>query len=500
MVSKKIKKLICICSIISIIGGGFTNFTVANAATDNYATPYYENVQSSNSTSTQNNSDNGIPPEMPTNGQGGEMPSGGFSVDKGSEVKTTGVLLVDGTTETKNDQDIISSESNESTVKVTNSGSLTLSDSTLNKKSGDMTVEEASDFFGANSGFLADSGSTASIKDTEISTTVSGGNAVFATGEGTKINLQNVKINTTGDHSRGLDATYTGEIDADNVTINTAGAHCAAVATDRGEGTVTVKNSTLNTSGNGSPCIYSTGDINVSDTTGLSKGSSIAVIEGKNSIELNKCDLTGYAIGRGTGGVDDTGVMIYQSMSGDADNGNGTFSATDSKLTISSDSNKYETAPMFFVTNTNGVINLSNTELSFGSGVLLNVAGNDGEWSQKGSNGGNLKFNADNQTLDGDITVDNISTLELNLKSSTLKATVNNSNTAKELNISLDENSTWDVTGTSYVSSIADADSSLENIKDNGNTIYYDNTKGNNSWLNGQIITLSDGGVLAPSK
>lgn len=130
MVSKKIKKLICICSIISIIGGGFTNFTVANAATDNYATPYYENVQSSNSTSTQNNSDNGIPPEMPTNGQGGEMPSGGFSVDKGSEVKTTGVLLVDGTTETKNDQDIISSESNESTVKVTNSGSLTLSDST----------------------------------------------------------------------------------------------------------------------------------------------------------------------------------------------------------------------------------------------------------------------------------------------------------------------------------------------------------------------------------
>ena len=101
-----------------------------------------------------------------------------------------------------------------------------------------MTVEEASDFFGANAGFLANEGSNATLDNVNINTTVAGGNAVFSTGEGTKVTVKDSVINTTGDHSRGLDATYQGEINADNVKISTAGAHSAAVATDRGEGTV----------------------------------------------------------------------------------------------------------------------------------------------------------------------------------------------------------------------------------------------------------------------
>ena len=155
---------------------------------------------------------------------------------------------------------------------------------------------------------------------------------------------------------------------------------------------------------------------------------------------------------------------------------------------------------MFFVTNTEGVINLTNTELSFGSGKLLNVAGNNGEWGTKGANGADLTFNADNQNLEGLITVDRISTLKLNLKSSTLKSTVNSANSGKELDISLDKNSTWNVTGTSYVTVLTDEDTSLDNIKDNGNTIYYDSSNSSNSWLEGKTITLNDGGVLTPAE
>ena len=69
-------------------------------------------------------------------------------------------------------------------------------------------------------------------------------------------------------------------------------------------------------------------------------------------------------------GIDNCGVMIYQSMSGDANEGTGTFSATDSTLTISKKSKIYETSPMFFITNTDAVINLENTKLNYGSNQI----------------------------------------------------------------------------------------------------------------------------------
>ena len=124
-------------------------------------------------------------------------------------------------------------------------------------------------------------------------------------------------------------------------------------------------------------------------------------------------------------GMDNCGVMIYQSMSGDANEGAGAFSATNSSLSISKKSKIYETSPMFFITNTDAVINLENTKLNYGSNQLVTVSGNDGEWGSQGSNGGNLTLSAANQTLSGNISVDNISTTSFILKSSTLIGTIN---------------------------------------------------------------------------
>ena len=75
--------------------------------------------------------------------------------------------------------------------------------------------------------------------------------------------------------------------------ITTEGEHCAALATDRGEGTVTVQDGTFATSGQGSPNVYSTGNISVYNSKGKATASEIAVVEGKNSIVLDGVDLTG---------------------------------------------------------------------------------------------------------------------------------------------------------------------------------------------------------------
>lgn len=287
----------------------------------------------------------------------------------------------------------------------------------------------------------------------------SGGQPGSATVDGkTEVNINNVKITTHSDKSRGLDATYNGKITASNVIINTDGQSCAGLATDRGEGEVHVKNSEINTgvskdSGRGSPLIYSTGNITAENTKGTSYVSQIACIEGKNSIELTDCDLTGYAEGNRKDGdsfVDLGGIFIYQSMSGDADVGTSLFTAKNSKLSISSNSSVYKDAPMFHVTNTACIINLDNTELSFGSGTFLEVSSQN-QWGNTGSNGGKCELNTDNEKIDGNIIVDSISSLAWTMKNTEFKGAINSTGNTT---VKVADGSTWTLTGDSEVSAL----------------------------------------------
>lgn len=274
----------------------------------------------------------------------------------------------------------------------------------------------------------------------------------------TEANIKNVKITTHSDKSRGLDATYNGKITADSVVINTDGQSCAALATDRGEGQVHVSNSEINTgvsrdSGRGSPLIYSTGNITAENTKGTAYVSQIACIEGKNSIELSNCDLTGYAEGNRKDGddyVDLGGIFIYQSMSGDADVGTSLFTAENSKLSIASDSSVYKEAPMFHVTNTACVINLANTELSFGSGTFLEIAGQN-QWGTTGSNGGVAEVNTENENIEGNVIVDSISSLNWTMTNTQFKGAINSTGNTT---VNVAGGSTWTLTGDSSVSSL----------------------------------------------
>lgn len=365
-----------------------------------------------------------------------------------------------------------SKKSDQSVALVKNGGTLTLNNAVLNKISGDSSNTENSEFYGINAGLLVTTKSTANVTNTKISTSAKGSNAVFATGSNAKINISDSTITTSGSSSaRGLDATYGGTINADNVSVSTSGDSCASLATDRGEGTVNAKNSTLSTKGTGSPVIYSTGKISISNTTGTATGSQIVVIEGKNSATVINSKLT--ASGQGNrNNVDHSGIMIYQSMSGDASTGTGTFTAKNSTLSVTKNSSYYKTAPMFFVTNTDAVINLTNTKLSYGSNTLLSVKGTS-EWGQSGSNGGTVKFNASKQTLSGNISLDKLSTLTMKLSnSSTYTGTINTKNTAKKISLTLDSSSKIKLTGDSYVTSFSDEDASYSNIDFNGHTLY----------------------------
>lgn len=396
-------------------------------------------------------------------------PGGMDSVSE--SVAQAGATGVDGETTTLS-SDYTTSNTDESAILVENGGNATIDSATVTKSGGDSSNTENSEFYGVNSGILVTKNSTATIKNATISTNAKGSNAVFSTGEDSKIYISDSTITTTGSSSsRGLDATYGGYIEADNVNITTQGGSCATLATDRGEGTVIDKNSRLETNGTGSPVIYSTGNISIENTEGTANGAQMVVIEGKNSATVTNSTLTASATGN-RGDTDQAGIMIYQSMSGDAGEGTGTFSATNSNLSIQTNSKYYKTAPMFFVTNTDAIVNLTNTKLSFGSNILVSCKGTS-EWGKSGSNGGNLTLNSTNQTLTGDIEIDNISTLTMNLtSSSSYEGTINENNSAKSISLKLDSSSKITLTGDSYVSSLEDADSSYSNINFNGYKLY----------------------------
>ncbi|WP_160691826.1 hypothetical protein [Clostridium sp. C2-6-12] len=392
-----------------------------------------------------------------------------------------GAYSANGETKTSTNEKITANAADQNGVLAANSGNIKISGATINK-SGDTTSEDECNFYGVNSGVVAAGTSNITITDSTINTDSEGSNGIFATGDASIINVSNVTINTTQNSSRGLDATYNGTIIAKNTKVNTQGTHCAGLATDRGEGTVHLTDGTVKTTGTDSPAIYSTGNITAKDSTLTATGSEAAVVEGKNSITLNNCTISGDK---------KNGVMLYQSMSGDSGVGTSYFNMTGGTLT------SVEGA-LFFITNTDSEINLKGATLKNSSGVLLNAAATS-RWGNQGSNGGNVTLNADSQTIEGAITCDNISTITLNLKNnSSLTSTINNGKAAKSITVALDKTSTWTVTGTSYITVLTDEDAALSNIKDNGNTIYYDASNTANSWLGGKTITLSGGGILKP--
>ena len=443
-------------------------------------------------------SDGETPPEKPSGdgSESGEAPSGeapsgeapsGEAGSFGGGANTTtfdysgsysGALTADGE-EVSSDGETVSTETkDENAALAENGGTLTITNDTLTKSGSDEDGDSCN-FYGVNSILLSvGEDSMAYVSDTSLSADSTGSNGIFATDSGT-VYANNVTIETSESNSRGLDATYGGTIVANLMDIATVGDHCAAIATDRGGGSISVTNSTLSTAGSGSPLLYSTGDIQVSNVEGTSTGSQIAGMEGLNTILIYNSDLESTITDATASDPVANGVIIYQSTSGDAETTTGdraTFNAVDSTLTSS-----IESGAMFYVTNTAANIVLSGTTLDFDSENvnLLQVEGNDSNsWGTAGSNGGTVTFTAYGETLSGDISVDTISSLDFYLMDGTTytgaftitENAVNTNETDSPVIVNLSSDSTWVVTEDTTISGL-NAEDGATIVDESGKTV-----------------------------
>ena len=420
----------------------------------------------------------GTPPDKPDGAGGPGGPGGGFG-GSGTVTQGTSANTIDTDT-TVYSETYESTGDDENALRV-DGATATLNGITVNKSTGKSSNTEDGDFYGQNAALLATNGATVTIENATITSSAQNGNGVFSYGEGTTVNISDSTIQTSADNSGGVQTTGGGTTNASNLTVETSGNSAAAIRSDRGGGTVNVDGGSYTSNGENSPAVYSTAAITVKNADLTANNSEALVIEGQNSITLENCTVTGSMSDNGTSADENVhNVMIYQSMSGDAEVGTSRFSMTGGSLT-----GKH--GDLFYITNTHSVITLSGVALTNEDTTanLMTIAGNSAShgWGTAGKNGAQVELTADAQTLSGDITVDSISTLDFTLKNnSSFTGTLNivdnaEGGTAVENNavVTLEAGSTWTLTG----------DCTLTSLTNNG-TINF----------NGYTITLADGTVL----
>ena len=350
-------------------------------------------------------------------------------------------------------------DADENVILVKSGATFTLNSVTVNK-TGDASNTENAEFYALNAAFLVTNSSTGVIYNSTILTNGKGANAVFSYGSSSKIQIFNSTIDTTGQSSsRGLLATYTGTINAYNLFISTTGGSCATLATDRGEGVVTCLNCKLITAGAGSPVIYSTGTITIDGTTGSALTAQMVVVEGANSALIKDSNLYSYSKGNRDSDVDSSGIFIYQSTSGDANEGVGSFAAVSSNFTIFSNSTYYDSAPMFFVTNAEAKITLlGGNTFTYGSEVFLKADTNTENWGTSGENGGTVTLYVKGESINGNIICGSNSSITIYLTdNSNLSGKITATGT---VNIYIDSTSKWTLTADSSVTNYQSESSS----------------------------------------
>ena len=375
-------------------------------------------------------------------------------------------------------------------------------------KTTDGTGGETASFYGLGSAMIVTDG-TAYVTHSNIWSDCEGGAGVFAYDDGvayvadTTICTSESGGGGTGvgsgnGNAGGIHAAGGGTIYAWNLNIETSGGASAPIRSDRGGGTFVVDGGTYiahNLNATGSPAVYCTGQTTIHNAILTAENNEAACIEGKNAVRLFDCVLTGDMIPT-TEDDEQWNIFVYQSGSGDAEDGTSYFEIVGGSVIANHGS-------MFYTTNTASVILCSHVTFSYaedGNNVFLKATGNNNTrgWTGPNGNGASCLFTADSQTIKGDFVWDTISELNayfVNGSVWTGRVYDDEGNIASETvsgeplvhdgycNVYIDNSSLW----------IVDGDSELMELYNAGTIIDVDGLSVTIADRDGNIIEQGDG-------
>ena len=211
------------------------------------------------------------------------------------------------------------------------------------------------------------------------------------------------------------------------------------------------------------------------------RGAEAAVVEGANAITVTNTTLNA---------AKQHGVMLYNSMSGDANAGTGHYTMNGGSLTAAQ-------GPAFYVTNTRAVVTLTHRAVvRAASGVLMRADNNGTGSGNTGAGTASLRLRDDQLT--GSLITAGTGTITASLSDhTTLTGAINRAAVA------IDSTSTWRLTANSALTSFGDAatisNGEIKNIIGNGHTVTYDSALAANAKLGHKTYKLAGGGNLKPA-
>jgi hypothetical protein len=417
----------------------------------------------------------GTPPSgTPGGGAPGGMPGGGSS-----QPESYSAVNEYGTDQTLTGGAYESTGVDENAILVTG-GTVAIDGATVTRTSEGSTGGDSASFYGVGAAALI-TGGTLRLSGSAIETSAAGGAGVFAYGDGVAY-VSNTSISTAKDASGGIHVAGGGTLYAKNLTVETGGQSAAAIRSDRGGGTMVVDGGTYTSNGVGSPAVYVTADISVNNAALTANGSEALCMEGKNNVRLYGTTLSGNMADLDVNSGNTWTVILYQSMSGDSEVGEGKFEMAGGTLVS-------KNGGLFYTTNTQSEFVLSDVtiEASEDSEYFLRCTGNANQrgWGASGNNGADCKFTGVAQAMNGDVIWDSISDLDLYLTSgSALTGAVLNDESEAggggdgTCNLYVSKDSRWIVTGDSTLTSlesegaVVDADGKTVSIVGTDGTVY----------------------------
>lgn len=370
--------------------------------------------------------------------------------------------FIDETLESNNDS---------KSVLILDSSSASLVNSVVNK-SGDSNSLVLSLTEGLNSALII-SASNLKMDNTELTTDGVSAHGIFGHQKNTNIDINNSKLLTLKDNSYGLLLRPEATAKVSNSTITTTLRESHGIFINKAK--IDIENSNVNTLNENSYALYINGDATVIDSIISANKSDAIFIENSGILKIENSEITTDKI------------TILRS--------NEITSELPATLTINGGKIISKNI-LFDIFNNKTIINLSNVKINPSEVLLKTSKKEDNKTNLPGST---IELNGNNQTLVGDIIIDSISSLSINLRSSSkLKSGINSDHIAKNISLNLSADSTITLTNDAYIHSFINEDKKFTNINDNGFNIYYDKKDLDNDYLNGEVYELKNGGKLMP--
>ncbi|KAL4947828.1 hypothetical protein BDW69DRAFT_189834 [Aspergillus filifer] len=383
----------------------------------------------------------------------------------------------------------LSVDANDTSVLVlTESSTANLSNVEIIKEGYCTWLNQAS-FFGVNAAINIANASTVNITNSNI-TVHNGAANIFAYGTGTTVYISNTDLYSSGPVSHGLYAAGNGTIYAENVRHYSGGNRCSSFSGDTPAGYVYVRDSIAHTAGIGSAIFYVLGEIYGTNVVGVAEKAPTLFSDGGQKASFENVDLTAGLL---------AGTVMFSSqerLEG------ASISFTDSRLTTLT-----EDMPALWFGNVIADASIIATELNTTSGVL--VVANTSQVTQSFDTFVGVEQNSviqpaevsvlvSDSTLVGDIVAYNGSSITWNLTdhSSWIGTASTAGNGAGVFSVSLDETSTWILTGDVSLEKFTNADVSNENVDSGGYNIHVGSSSTAKARRGTRAVSLPGGGQL----